>query len=178
MWFSWRFIQSTFVYSHPNFLIVFSSPKSLKLENVVCICWCWYSKVLKIHWLKIIQRCYVDGSGSQKSKMGLTRLKCLYLGISSGGSWGGWVSLPFPASRSLGCLSVFNHSQVFQTWHQSVLSATLPVSIYRRLLCLLKALVWIQYEMYPRVSGLEFGSQLMMLFWGFWKLWEMGSSWR
>lgn len=39
MWSSGHFIQSVLVYSHPDFLIVFSSPQSLKPENAVYICW-------------------------------------------------------------------------------------------------------------------------------------------
>lgn len=79
MWSSGHFIQSALVYSHPNFLIVFSSPQFLKPENAMYICWYWCSKLLKIRWLKIIPSHYVDGSGCQKSKMGLIRLMCLHL---------------------------------------------------------------------------------------------------
>lgn len=77
VWFPWPYIQSTLACSHPNFIIVFSSSQSLTFENIMHGCWYWYSKLLKVQWFKIAQRWYADGSGSQRSKTGLTRRKCL-----------------------------------------------------------------------------------------------------
>lgn len=140
MWFFWLYIQSTLVCSHSNSIIVFS-PQSLIFENIMHGCY-WCNKLMKVQWFKITQRCYVGGSGSQKSKMGLIRLKCLSLGVSSGGSQAGWISLPFPAARGLGCLCSqwqprFSHvafiyaecsSSPFHTWKAPVVTQVSAVN--------------------------------------------------
>lgn len=78
--------------------------------------------------LKIEQGVMLEGSGSQKSKMGLTGLELVSVAWSFFWSWGaGWVSLPFSASGSVGCPSVFNHSWRFLSLYSISLS-----SIYRR----------------------------------------------
>lgn len=129
IWFSWLYIQSTLVRSHSNFVIV-SSSKSLTFENSMHHCCYWCNKLLKVQWFKIAQKCDVDGSVMQKSKMGLTRLTCLLLGVSSGGSQAGWISWPFTAARGSGCPSVVSGSQDFLTCHPSMLGALPPLSTH------------------------------------------------
>lgn len=152
IWFSWLYIQSTLVRSRSNFVIV-SSSKSLTFENSMHRCCYWCNKLLKVQWFKIAQKCDVDGSVMQKSKMGLTRLTCLLLGVSSGGSQAGWISWPFTAARGSGCPSVVSGSQDFLTCHPSMLSALPPLSTHGRLPWLHRSLVWIEFEMPTQSFG-------------------------
>lgn len=127
-----------------------SSPWHLRILCIVVVAWC--NKLLKVQWIKILQRCYMGGSDRNLEWVSLDVSVCsleFLLGAHKQDKSLCLVQL-LAAWR---CPAVFRGSQDYLMWYQSVLSVLPPRLTRERLLWLHRAPVWTECEVHTQSFG-------------------------